>query len=60
MPKVPAFYSVNEASKPAANRRHHDNGLCAPGNDIPQGERRHGDGGYRLCEKCEGYDRQGQ
>jgi hypothetical protein len=60
MPKVPAFYSMNEAGKPTANRRHHDNSLCAPGRDIPQHERRPNTGGYRLCETCDSYDRQGR
>lgn len=60
MPKVSAFHSVNEAKKPAAERRYHDNSLCAAGRDIPQNERASGTGGYTLCEKCEGYDRQGQ
>jgi hypothetical protein len=57
MSRVPAFYSVNEATKPAAKRVHHNNDECAPGRDIPQRERRPGDGGYRLCEDCERINR---
>jgi len=52
MPQVAAFYSVNEVKKPAANRRHHNNSACAPGRDIPQNERKAGDGDYKLCEHC--------
>jgi hypothetical protein len=53
MANVPAFYSVNEAQKPAANRVHHTNDTtCAPGRDIPKHERKQGTGGYRLCEHC--------
>jgi hypothetical protein len=52
MARVPTFYSVNEVKKPAANRVHHNNNACAPGRDIPQSERRSGDGGYRLCDDC--------
>jgi hypothetical protein len=53
MAKVPAFYSINEASKPAANRVHHNDNTCPPGRDIPQHERRAGTGGYRLCLDCQ-------
>ena len=53
MARVPAFHSVNEPSKPAANRVHHNNDQCPSGRDIPRGERRDGTGGYRLCEHCE-------
>jgi hypothetical protein len=28
MPRVPAFYSVNEAKKAAAHRVYHNNGAC--------------------------------
>jgi len=52
MAKVPEFYSVNEASKPAAIRFHHDNDLCVPGLHIPANERRDGTGNYRLCDDC--------
>lgn len=52
MPTVPAFYSINEAKKPAANRVHHNNGACVPGRDIPANERKPGTGGYRLCDDC--------
>ena len=60
MPKVAAFYSINEAKKPAANRVHHNNSACAPGRDIPQHERRQGDGGYRLCDDCARLNRDGR
>jgi hypothetical protein len=58
MSKIPEFYSVNETSKPPANRVHHNNGECRPGQDIPQSERSPGTGGYRLCEKCEELNQQ--
>jgi hypothetical protein len=60
MPKVPEFYSVNEAAKPAANRVYHNNGACRPGQDIPQNERRAGTGGYRLCDDCQKLNNQGR
>ena len=52
MSKVSTFYSVNEAKKPEANRVHHNNDRCGPGKEIPQHERKQGDGGYRLCKDC--------
>ena len=52
MPKVVAFYTINEDKKSAANRVHHDNNACASGRDIPQKERKLGTGGYRLCQDC--------
>jgi hypothetical protein len=56
MAKIPDFYSVNEPSKPAANRRYHNDDLCAPGRDIRAAkEDRSGTNGYKLCEHCEGY-----
>jgi hypothetical protein len=58
--KIAAFYSVNEANKPAGNRVHHDNNTCRPGQDIPPDERRSGTGGYRLCEICDDLDRKGR
>lgn len=60
MTAVPAFYSVNEASKPANLRVHHNNGACPPGRDIPQWERRVGAGGYRLCDDCARLNQQGR
>lgn len=60
MPKVAAFYSVNEAKKPAASQVHHDNSACPPGRDIPANERRSGTGGYRLCHDCAERDKQGK
>ncbi len=53
MAKVPNYYSVTEASKPAANRVYHDNNDCRAGRDIPLHQRRIGDGGYRHCEDCD-------
>jgi hypothetical protein len=58
MPSTPAFYSVNEAKKPVPNRVHHNNSECPPGRDIPQKERRPGDGGYRLCHDCNELNKQ--
>ena len=60
MSKVPAFYSVNEAKKPANQRVHHDNNTCAAGRDIPSWERKPGSGGYRLCDDCDLRNRQGR
>lgn len=60
MTTVAAFYSINEASKPAEKRVHHNNNACPPGRDIPQHERRSGTGGYRLCNDCENLNRQGR
>jgi hypothetical protein len=52
MPKVPDFYSINEAIKVALNRVYHDNAACALGRRIPPIERRSGTGGDRLCDDC--------
>jgi hypothetical protein len=52
MTKVPDFYSINEVKKPVDKRVYHDNNACAPGRDIPQSERRSGNGGYRHCDDC--------
>ena len=63
MPSVAAFYSMNEASKPPANRVYHNNSACPPGRDIPINERRQGTGpypGYRLCDDCDRLNRQGK
>lgn len=60
MPKVAAFYSINEAQKPASDRVHHDNSACPPGRDIPNWERRQGTGNYRLCDDCERLNKQGR
>lgn len=58
MAKVPDFYSVNEDSKPVANRRYHNNDRCAPGKDIKvEKADRPGRNGYKLCEHCEGYNK---
>jgi hypothetical protein len=60
MPKVSEFYSINEVKKPADKRVHHNNSACAPGRDIPQSERKAGDGGYRLCDDCARLNGQGR
>jgi hypothetical protein len=52
MPRVPAFYSVNEAKKAAAQRICHDNDACPLGREIPQNARKSGDGGHPLCVDC--------
>jgi hypothetical protein len=54
------FHSINEVKKPPANRVHHDNSACVPGRDIPQNERRSGDGGYRLCDDCIRLNKEGK
>jgi hypothetical protein len=46
------YYSVNEVKKPESQRVYHNNPNCRAGRDIPQSERRSGDGGYRLCKDC--------
>ncbi|MGA2920078.1 MAG: hypothetical protein ABSE28_03165 [Candidatus Sulfotelmatobacter sp.] len=51
--KVSAYYSVNEAKKPATKQVHHTDADCKAGRDIPQNERRAGTGGYRHCDDCE-------
>ena len=58
--KVSEFYSVNESSKPAGKRVHHNNGSCRPGQDIPAHERRSGTSGYRLCDDCKKLNDQGR
>ncbi|HLG69042.1 MAG TPA: hypothetical protein VK009_01320 [Chloroflexota bacterium] len=60
MAAVAAFYSVNEALKPPAQRVFHNNGACPPGRDIPANERRAGTGNYRLCDDCASLNRQGR
>ena len=58
MAQVPDFYSVNEATKPAANRRYHNSGECAAGRDIKAAkEEKAGTNGYKLCEHCENYNK---
>jgi hypothetical protein len=57
MPSTPAFRSINEAKKPAADRVYHNNGACSPGRDIPYNERRLGINGYRLCGDCDRLNR---
>ncbi len=51
--RVPDFYSINEARKPAPKRAYHNNDACILGRDIPQNDKRNGTGGYRLCDDCE-------
>jgi hypothetical protein len=60
VPHVDPFHSINEAQKPAANRVHHDNSSCRPGQDIPRSERRDGTAGYRLCSDCARLNSQGR
>jgi hypothetical protein len=60
MPKVPEFYSINETSKPANLRVHHNNSACPPGRDVPAHERRAGTNGYRLCDDCSRLNLQGK
>lgn len=56
MAKVAAFYSINEADKPANKRVHHNESQCAPGRDIKAAkEDEPGTGGYPLCEVCQRY-----
>jgi len=49
--RVPSFYSVNQAKKPADKHVYHNNDKCPSGYDIPKKERRPGTIG-RLCERC--------
>ena len=60
MPPVAASNSINEVSKPSANRVHHNNSACPPGRDIPMHERRPGTGNYRLCDDCDKLNRQAE
>lgn len=48
-----AYYSVNEAKKPAKQRVYHTDKNCRSGRDIPKRERESGTGGYRHCKNCE-------
>jgi hypothetical protein len=50
--RVPDFYSINEAKKPANQRVYHNADACPSGRDIPAHERRAGTGGYRHCDNC--------
>ena len=52
MPTVAAFYSAQEATKPAGDRVHHTNSTCPSGQDIRQPDRRVGTNGYPLCKEC--------
>jgi hypothetical protein len=52
MTRITAFYSVYEAKKPPPNRVYHNDNVCPSARDIPQPERRPGNGGYRLCRNC--------
>jgi hypothetical protein len=52
MTRVTEFYSVLEAKKPPPNRVYHTNSVCASARQIPQAERRPGNGGYRQCGDC--------
>jgi hypothetical protein len=61
MPSVPAFNSLNEANKPAADQVYHNNSECVMGRDIPTNERREGTGSnLRLCDRCAELNRQGR
>ncbi len=52
-----SYYSINEADKPPAERRYHDNEDCPPGGEIPARNRRPGSNGYRLCGQCKRMNR---
>lgn len=53
MATVPAFYSIKEVWKLADKRVYHNDNACIQSREIPTNERRHGEGGYRLCEDCQ-------
>ena len=53
MPTVPAFYSANESTRPAATRVYHNNSACPMAKQIAEPERKTGTNAYRLCEDCE-------
>jgi hypothetical protein len=57
---TPAFYSINEALKPASKRVYHNNNACPPGRDVPPWERKTGTNLYRLCEQCDYRNKLGQ
>jgi hypothetical protein len=58
MPSTPAFHSINEEKKAATHRVHHNNSACP--RDIPERERKSGEGGYRLCDDCARLNREGK
>jgi hypothetical protein len=53
MPKIPAFFSTYEISKPPRVRVHHCNDDCPLCRAIPERERIFGTGGYPVCRECE-------
>jgi hypothetical protein len=52
MTRVVEFYSVYETKKPPVARVCHNDNACPSARVIPLGERRPGNGGYRLCSDC--------
>ncbi len=60
MPDTPAFYSINETTKPLAERVYHNNSACPPGRDILHDEHRLGTGDYRLCAVCDKRNKEGR
>jgi hypothetical protein len=59
MPTIPEFYSVEEESKPVAERVYHNNSRCPSGHSIPKRDRLAGTNGYRICDQCKGLNLQG-
>jgi hypothetical protein len=49
---VQAFYSINERTKPPADRVYHNNNACVLGQEIRPTERLPGTHEYRQCEEC--------
>jgi hypothetical protein len=60
MPRVAAFYTLNEQKKPEERRVYHNNSACGPANEIPSTDRWPGDGGYRLCNDCDRLNKAGK
>lgn len=52
MTTVPAFHSVNEATKPETERVYHDDSACPSGKEIPAADRRGGRNNFRRCDVC--------
>jgi len=56
MAEVSTFYSVNEAKRPASERRYHDNDKCGPGSEIKLEDRQVGTNGYDRSKDCQKLD----
>jgi len=57
VPRIPAFYSAYEISKPPSMRVYHTNDACPLGRAIAERERVPGIGNHPLCRECERLNR---